>query len=282
MSSMTTGCSDCHHYNTTGKILKCNDCHNNERYRENISVPDLKAAFHRQCMMCHKEWSHENGCNNQCHFTKSSGKEPPNAKTLSGKVHPERKEPTKMIWETKYGKGKIVTFFHNEHNRLFRIDCKTCHINDKCIKCHDKSGKSLDYSKSNPINKSFEEHHMPCLNCHKDNSCDKCHREKEMSPFNHAKSTGWVLKQYHSRLACARCHGNSTPLKRPDKNCSSCHTDFVQGKFDHSKTGLTLSENHKDMECISCHINNDFAKNPDCKTCHDDKSFPAQLPGKRK
>lgn len=282
MSEMTLGCVDCHHYNiSTEEILKCSDCHNKNRSREEVSVPDLKSAFHRQCMMCHKQWSHDNGCNTQCHVRKGQEKNLIQ-KDFTGRIHPKQSEPTKMIWETNYEKGKIVTFFHDEHIQLFKINCKSCHGNDRCVKCHDKPQQPTDYSKPIHRKKSFEEHHMPCLNCHKSENCQKCHREQEMTPFNHGKSTGWILKSYHIRLACEKCHGGQMPVKKIDRNCNNCHKNFLPGKFDHNKTGLVLSGTHKDMECISCHLNNDFVKNPDCKTCHDDKSFPSQLPGKRR
>lgn len=278
MSEITSGCSVCHHYNTTGPILNCKECHENSRFREDPSVPDLKAAYHRQCLSCHKQWSKDNGCNNQCHFRVGSDVDPSKQwakKAIIGKPHPIIPEPEKMIWETNYENGKIVTFYHNEHYKLFNISCNKCHNNDNCIKCHEKQEK-VDFNKPIKIKKSFEEHHKPCIECHKGNNCEKCHRDEEMKPFSHK----WKLKSYHSKVACSKCHGNSTP-KKVDKNCTSCHKNFTKG-FDHKKTGLTLSENHIEIECESCHKNNDFSKNPDCATCHDDKSFPKDLPGKRK
>ncbi len=226
MSEMTSGCSDCHHYNTTGPILNCRVCHNIVRIREDVTVPDLKAAFHRKCTECHKQWSHENGCNSQCHLRKDSNTPTRNEeyiKTISNKIHPDRSAQSKMIWETSYNSGKIVTFFHEEHNKLFKIDCKSCHSRDNCTKCHDtKNKKDLN----NPIqsNKSTEEHHKPCSTCHSvTDNCQKCHLEKESLPFNHSRSTGWTLKSYHSQLACAKCHGIGTPNKL-NRNCTaSCN-----------------------------------------------------------
>ncbi len=280
MSEMSIGCTDCHHYNTTGPVLNCRECHEQNRSREDVSVPDLKAAFHRQCMGCHKQWSHDNGCSTQCHSNKGTDVKNRDRQEMLDKKHPKVTEPTKMIWETNSAAGKIVTFFHNEHNQLFKINCNTCHKQENCTKCHDVNNPKDD---KNPIGikKSFEDHHKPCMNCHNENACEKCHKEKEMTPFNHSSSAGWTLKNYHSRLACEKCHGNSMPFKKLDNNCTSCHKNFAPGKFDHKLAGLTLSENHKEMECENCHLKNDFSKPPDCKTCHDDKSFPAQSPGKR-
>ncbi|MCX6163383.1 MAG: cytochrome c3 family protein [Ignavibacteriae bacterium] len=281
MSEMSTGCGDCHHYNTSGPVLNCRECHEKNRTREDVSVPDLKAAYHRQCLTCHKEWSHENGCSSLCHLRKTPENEKLIKKDYSGKVHPKRTEPTKMKWETNYAEGNIVTFFHNEHNKLFNLNCSDCHRNDKCIKCHEKQKPLIDINKPSQIKKSFEEQHKLCLNCHKGNACQKCHSDNETLPFNHGKSSGWVLKSYHSQLTCTKCHGNQMPFKKLDRNCKSCHNNFIMGKFDHMKTGLILSENHKELECNNCHTNDDFTKSPECKMCHDDKSHPAHSPGKR-
>jgi hypothetical protein len=283
MSEISNGCTGCHHYNTIGPVLNCRKCHQSTREREDVSIPDLKAAFHRQCMTCHKQWSGENGCNTQCHERKGPDNEAriqKLVKEFTGKTHPLRPKPSKMIWETNYGEGKIVTFYHDEHVELFKLNCSDCHSGDNCTKCH-ASKTQEDFSKIIKIKKSPEEHHKPCNNCHYKDACGKCHRDSERKPFDHASAGGWSLKWYHSRLACSRCHGSSIPFKKPDNNCTSCHKNFILGKFDHKVTGLVLSENHKDFECNNCHLNNDFAKKPDCSTCHDDKSFPKDSPGKK-
>lgn len=279
MSEMSVGCTGCHHYNTSGPVLSCKECHENSRMREDVSVPDLKAAYHRQCLSCHKQWSHENGCSTQCHSLKGSENQIVSKTVNTDKTHPVLKEPEKLTWKTNSEAGKIVTFFHNEHNQLFKISCKTCHGQDNCVMCHEK--KVQQENNSAGTEKSFDENHRRCIKCHEGNTCDNCHSDKELSPFNHSKTAGWTLKSYHSNLSCAKCHGNALPFRRLDNNCTSCHKNFLPGKFDHKLTGLVLSENHKEFECNNCHIDNNFSKQPQCKMCHDDKSFPSQIPGKR-
>jgi len=283
MSEMSTGCIGCHHYNTTGAVLNCRKCHESTRTRENVSLPDLKAAYHRQCMTCHEQWGGENGCNTQCHSRKGPDSQvrlQQLIKEIRGKTHPTRPEPTKMVWETNYDKGKIVTFFHDEHVQLFKLNCSDCHSGDNCVKCHE-SKTPKDFSQTIEITKSEDQHHLPCSNCHYINSCQKCHKESEMMPFNHGRNTGWNLKGYHSKLDCAKCHGSNTPFRKLDNNCTSCHKDFTKGKFDHKLTGLVLSEVHMESECNDCHADGNFAKTPTCSGCHDDKSFPADSPGKK-
>lgn len=282
MAEMSTGCTGCHHYNTTGPVLNCRNCHEGSRSREDVSVPDLKAAYHRQCMTCHQQWSGETGCNTLCHTRKGPDSDvqlKQKINDISGKSHPSLNEPEKMVWQTNYDKGKIVTFFHDEHIKLFKFTCTDCHSGDNCVKCHGPSAQK-DFSKIFDIKKSEDRHHKPCASCHYINSCQKCHKETEMQPFNHARSTGWNLKSYHSNLDCSKCHGSSTPYKKLDNNCTSCHKNFVKGKFDHKITGLALTEPHNESECSDCHIEGNFAKAPVCSGCHDDKSFPKDSPGK--
>lgn len=282
MAEMTTGCSGCHHYNTSGPILKCSKCHEQERAREDVSVPDLKSAYHRMCTNCHKQWSGENGCNTQCHKPKGKG-EPVDLQQLldaiKGKTHPLVPEPDKMVWETNYEEGKIVTFYHNEHFSLFKKDCKNCHGQDNCTSCHPLKPK--DYSTPVKVSRSFEEQHMDCVGCHAGNTCNKCHKSSEMEPFNHARSTGFALTSYHSKLSCASCHG-SGEIKKLSRECKNCHDNFKLGSFNHKVTGIVLSEVHAEIECKSCHPNENFTAKPECKECHDDMSYPQFSPAPKK
>jgi hypothetical protein len=288
MSEMTGGCSSCHHYNTTGPVLACNTCHEPNRLREDISKPDLSAAYHRQCVNCHRQWQRETECNT-CHEPKSPNFEEKVNKLVNetkGRYHPEVSVPNKFIYETTYEKGKLVTFFHKEHTELYKAPCTTCHTDESCMKCHDVKMKNNGHLDGKPtkVHKTFDDHHNPCSTCHKDDikdKCSKCHSDKEISPFNHS-STGWPLGKFHSNLKCGQCHGNQTPIKKIDNRCNSCHKDFVPNKFNHKKAGIVLSENHKDLDCESCHPKGQFSKAPTCNEgCHDDKNYPKDLPGKR-
>jgi hypothetical protein len=280
MSEMSGGCANCHHYNTAGPILACSDCHSVERKREDISKPDLQAAYHRQCIDCHKEWSHSTDCTS-CHLEKGS---PVASKDLSNQIpakdHPKVKEPEKLIYETNYNKGKIVTFFHNDHTKLFGADCVSCHENDNCTRCHDtKNVQTLSSEFPITITKSGSERHQPCFNCHANDECSSCHLDKPTGPFNHKISTGWALNRFHEKLECAGCHGTNNKFVKLDNDCISCHKDFTAELFKHEKTGLKLDELHLDFDCGDCHIDNNFSNKPDCSNCHDDKGYPRDKPG---
>ncbi|MFA6570821.1 MAG: cytochrome c3 family protein [Bacteroidota bacterium] len=286
MSEMSDGCSGCHHYNTTGPILACKKCHSTERKREDVSLPDLQGAYHRQCMTCHRQWSHTTGCDNTCHVPKkeeSSDRRNAILAKLTGKTHPAQPKPEKMVYETNYEHGKIVTFFHDEHTKLFGKGCISCHKQENCTKCHDKGHTQDSYAKhwSGPVKtkKTLEEHHKPCNTCHEKDNCIKCHQNKEMKPFDHYVSTGWALKSYHVKLNCTKCHGNQQPRKM-GTDCFICHKEWKTKGFNHQQVSLALDEAHKELECETCHENKNFNRTPICSGCHDDKSYPKHLPGK--
>lgn len=72
-------CSECHQQSITGREkVACGDCHSlqpfaavqlkkmEERFLYHIDKPSLKAAYHLNCLMCHKEQGAPTGCND-CH-----------------------------------------------------------------------------------------------------------------------------------------------------------------------------------------------------------------------
>jgi hypothetical protein len=286
MSVMSGGCETCHHYNTTGPVLKCVSCHEDEHMREDISIPELEAAYHRQCITCHRQWSGSTDCD-FCHVEKGEDLEAIRKMKMqkyTGLDHPELHEPMKVVYETEHESAPLVTFFHNEHVQLFNIDCASCHHDENCLSCHYTEHNELR-SKSTEdrhkhIHKTFEEHHDPCSSCHNIDNCDKCHKTKEMEPFNHTNATGFNLAKYHSEVKCEACHKDNN-FKGLSQNCSSCHK-FNSENFDHKITGVELDMMHVDFSCSDCHKNNNYSRKPDCSDCHgDDITWPKAVPGKR-
>lgn len=282
MSVMSGGCENCHHHNTSGPILECSTCHESSRKREDISVPDLVGALHRQCMDCHREWSHETGCTS-CHSLKKdikNSKAESLQKKYSGKDHPVVLEPGKVVYKTATDKGKLVTFFHSDHTKKFGLGCNSCHKQESCSRCHDVNRTNNTNPKSVITKASFEEQHKNCISCHKDDNCVNCHSNIEQGPFDHQKSTNWALNRFHINLPCSKCHGDKIPYKKLDNNCVSCHNDWSNETFKHAVTGLELNETHMALGCEDCHIDKNFAVKPSCDNCHENYSFPKQKPGK--
>ena len=286
MADMSGGCRICHHHNPPGPILKCEACHSQSAKRSDLSKPALKGAYHRQCLGCHREWSHTTECA-ACHPLKNAQTANTGTKDTTdivGTSHPQIPEPTKVVYETGSEEGKFVTFYHDEHINRFGFACVDCHRKEGCNKCHDlakpKLADQMTLGEAIKIHKEESEHHKACEDCHSENTCGHCHAKTEKPRFNHLASSGWKLKNYHSTLACSSCHPNTRSIKRVNRTCSNCHQEWNSDNFNHRITGIILDENHLDNDCSGCHLENDYARSPSCSDCHDEEiSYPEVIPG---
>jgi hypothetical protein len=276
MAEMGNGCISCHHSSVDGTIEKCSVCHVADRANSNPNIPDLKSAYHRQCMDCHQTWEAESKCES-CHSVnssyKSDNKKEKIVNTYKAVVRPETK-----VYETgECEKGKLATFHHNDHINLFGLECVDCHQDQSCESCHSQKP---NFKKTVEIS-----NHSGCESCHDTENkrqCVKCHSDKETKSFNHAVNTGFDLNKYHSKNSCQSCHKKKGSYKGLNSKCQNCHS-WDEDNFNHSITGLKLDENHIDSECGDCHEDNNYQK-PTCTNCHDeDEGFtvPKKLPGKR-
>ena len=276
MSNIGGGCAMCHHNNPPGRILPCNNCHTLERKRIDIDLPDLKGAYHRQCIDCHRKWDHKIKCE-FCHARNQDGKEDKKniEQSIKNRIHEKIEKPQRIVFETDTDEGEKVTFYHNEHVNLFGFKCTDCHSNESCVKCHDKNTTGREISES-------EEIHEFCSPCHDvENRCNFCHSNNIKAPFNHAVRTGFSLLKYHNRVSCKNCHGKQKDFKNINNNCNSCHKNWSSENFNHKITGIVLDENHIENDCEDCHKNSKYNLNPSCEDCHDKIKFPDKIPGKR-
>ena len=270
MSEMAGGCRSCHHFNPPGKILNCIECHNPSVIREDLTKPSLKGAYHQQCLDCHREWSHSTNCT-VCHPAGGSTDISDKSEFI-GKTHPKIEIPDKLVYQTEEEDNPIVTFYHEQHNILFKLECADCHKNEACSRCHDTMKSIAD---------SDRDIHENCINCHEqeiEDECTKCHSKQVRPPFTHA-NTGWPLKPYHKKADCGDCHSNNKFAKL-NRSCSSCHKKWNLKNFNHALTGLILDDNHIDNDCEDCHKNGNFGRKPSCDDCHEDINYPKYLPGK--
>jgi hypothetical protein len=275
MSGMGSGCPTCHHFSPAGRIPKCGECHGNQTNAANLRQPSLKGAYHRQCLSCHREWSHDTQCV-LCHSPADAGKlvnAAPDTTDIMGISHPRINVPAIKTFYTPYKKGPMVTFHHSEHIDLFGLRCVDCHKQENCGGCHD-------LQKPVSMAKTQEQVHAICSNCHKADRCETCHDTREKPAFSHAK-TGWALNRFHQELECRACHPTGKKIAKLDTNCINCHGAWNSGGFRHAVTGLQLDETHAQLDCADCHAEKKFDAQPSCSNCHDDgrtgKSTP---PGK--
>jgi hypothetical protein len=154
-------------------------------------------------------------------------------------------------------------------------DCFACHTPligsrpAKCIVCHKveeigiKTIKGLSIAKENK-NVAFHQKLIEedCVSCHSDHKGVQAFRP--ISQFSHSLLEPTLLKQ------CDSCHSNPVDdLHRKIKgNCGQCHTQdaWTPATFEHEKY-FRFDRDH-DTECVTCHINNDYA-NYTCYGCHE-------------
>ncbi|MCB2231160.1 hypothetical protein KQH82_10635 [bacterium] len=274
MAEMGQDCATCHHYSPPGHIPPCKECHGGEANPANLRQPTLKGAYHRQCLSCHREWSHDTKCV-LCHTPTEAGGIAAmgyDSTDIIGISHPVITEPTTKVYLTPYESGPVVTFHHSEHIHLFDLSCVDCHQQENCSYCHDLQRPAR-------LAKTQEEVHAICNDCHIDDACIKCHDTKERPGFTHEK-TGWELSRYHARLDCRACHPTGKRISKLNSNCVGCHGGWNQDNFAHAVTGLQLDEIHGTMDCSDCHLDLKFTQTPDCTSCHDDGRTPDDiLPG---
>jgi hypothetical protein len=277
MAEMGHDCATCHHFSPPGQIPPCQDCHTPQGQSGDLAKPNLKGAYHRQCLSCHREWSHDTKCV-VCHSTKGdevlpTGNTDPT--DIIGKTHPVLAVPVTLVYTTTHKEGPVVTFQHKEHVDLFGFRCVDCHSQESCSNCHD-------IQKTGTLAGTKQEMHSLCNNCHKDAACAKCHDTKERPGFSHNR-TGWPLSSYHQKLTCWSCHPTGRQISRLSKMCVNCHANWNQENFRHAVTGLVLDEVHSELDCSACHADYYYDKEPVCSDCHDDgRTAETAPPGVRK
>ena len=273
MADMGLKCATCHHYSPPGRIPACPECHGGEANPNNLRQPALKGAYHRHCISCHREWSHDTECI-ICHLP--AGKTPAvkiDSTDIIGVSHPIITEPTKRVYHTPYKAGAVVTFYHRQHIELYGLRCANCHQEENCSYCHNLDKASGAARRE----KTMEEIHATCNNCHSKDRCAKCHDTKEKPPFSHTM-TGWGLNRFHDKLDCRACHPTGKPIGRLDRTCTACHAGWNQDNFAHAVTGLKLDEIHIEADCSDCHIDLVYDDKPTCSTCHEDNRDHTDIP----
>ena len=130
MAMMTDGCAVCHHHTPEdAEHPACKSCHGLSLDQQDARKPNLKVAYHRQCMACHREWSGANRCA-ACHPPKTD--EPQQMPTvrdlLKGMPAPIPEPRVEKIYEpeSKPDVGPKIVFRHKEHIS-FGLGCANCH-----------------------------------------------------------------------------------------------------------------------------------------------------------
>jgi hypothetical protein len=272
-SSMTRfqgDCTLCHHHTPQGnEHPACRQCHPLEVPRQHLEQPDLKGAYHRQCLGCHREWEGETSCE-ICHAKKGQG-----ASTQSfHSTHVPLAMRDVIVFKTKFAPGDSVTFHHKNHSARYENDCVVCHEDQGCKRCHVQGREPHpmgDLAQVNLHDACFRCHRAEKTSSHPQADCKSCHGRAGSDLFSH-EATGWPLARYHKDLGCRACHPPWTTPAKLDPRCESCHAEgFDAKKFDHAVTAVVLDDVHREAECKECHVDGHGpGKAPSCAGCHDD------------
>lgn len=250
MAQMWNGCVTCHHrpprrtvqvvngttmtvvlpveQDESAEIPACKSCHPVSPAEPDIHMPSLKAAYHRQCLNCHKEWMHENACV-ICHEPKGGRQRtqgPPMPDDIVGRMHPPIPEPEDVVYKTRFtpADGGNVLFRHRGHTTDFGIRCVDCHHQDNCSHCHGPTGDTTAQKPLHP-GMTWDESHGPCMGCHSQARCRHCHYRDDQAPprpFDHT-TTGQTLDKDHIDLACSQCHLSLEFEITPTCGDADCH-----------------------------------------------------------
>jgi len=263
-------CDNCHHGSTAGReISACRTCHGRDD-TEIREQPSLKGAYHRQCLGCHRAWSHENACG-FCHVEAAAGVDRSRREVdrlvFASSAH-LRLLPTFTYRTTRPG-APVVTFHHADHSELFGLSCIDCHDGASCDECH---GPAPD-----PPVASRED---LCFKCHAGHRCIACHDVAPRGRFEHTTATGWNLGPGHQDLSCSKCHGDAATFSSPSSDkCRSCHRGGSSRPFDHAITGVPMLGSHAFFDCVQCHHGGGSEAAASCDRCHGDRGYPRFLPG---
>ena len=259
MAEMWDGCETCHHRTpvaaTAGAATQtaepdsradaqapaagsfaCKSCHAVAFGQADIRMPNLKGAYHRQCLNCHRGWANENACS-ACHRERKKGKSddlrdppppPPTVDDIVGRMHPPIPEPVTRVYQARFtpAVGSRVLFRHKEHTARYGLKCSSCHHRDNCSNCH-AAAAAAKAAAPQPVRpgRTWKDSHRPCTACHERDRCRHCHYEPGETPpptFEH-RVTGLLLDDDHARLPCGQCH---TQLKsKVSLTCgeAACH-----------------------------------------------------------
>lgn len=281
MSDFQEGCTVCHHdisdvNDTDAEVLACRDCHTPKGGSGRLEEPSamailgLKGAYHRQCLSCHQDWSHENACS-YCHIPAQGLNRTGSVLVGRQGMAPRRHAEKTYVYQTRHMPLPIATFHHADHAERFGLSCVDCHHGASCGDCH--GSRSVSYKMDHRMGTCFE--------CHNWAGCVQCHDRGEKPAFDHARTAGWPLDPNHTDIGCTSCHSPEHRFDAPTSDrCKACHRVGAGGSFDHAELGVALLGDHAYIDCVLCHRGRlHIGATADCAACHTDKQFPEQLPG---
>jgi len=282
MAEMSGGCVLCHHHTPDGQEhSSCRSCHATQLADEDPDMPGLRGAYHRQCLSCHQEWSHDTGCSS-CHVAKPRHQTMPGSpistvfSERAGRMPAPIALQATFVYQTPHAAAPVATFHHADHTQRFGLQCVDCHRDDSCSRCHDASPTRVARAAGAAAGQVMGS----CTACHSQSGCLKCHDQAERPKFDHALRTGWPLSPPHAKLECCQCHGDVRDFATPTRSCHACHAEHRRVAAGGPTARTVSADDAGNMDCLSCHADvrdrlahattvHGPAHHGDCKSCHD-------------
>ena len=259
------------------KPVACTDCHQPDAERRRITT--FAPLSFNDCRDCHYD-VHEGKFGDNCQSCHSvyrewtnlsQAKDPKSATKLKDFDHSKTKFPL-----LGYHQATPCESCHTNPASNFKIskdkfdECSDCHgfahgvqfANEKCESCHIMENK---FQESTFTLERHNKSKFPLTGKHQVMDCSKCHWNGQFENIPSDK--------------CESCHQNVHDQRQIDKECSFCHvtTSFAWIQFDHNRnTDFRLTGKHRDVACVSCHVDQVFKDmpanndNPNCQSCHAD------------
>lgn len=191
--------------------------------------------------------------------------------------------------ETLMMPGKVI-----DGHAKYEEKCDSCHQpfskekqSTLCLNCHEKV--DADIINRQGLHGRAKTRETECSHCHTDHKgrdADIIQLGRET--FDH-NTTDYSLKGAHTVVRCESCHiqgkkYRDTPAicvschRKDDihkgtlgEECTDCHTErgWRRAEFDHDKTDFALREKHIELDCNSCHVNEQYKDTTqECQGCH--------------
>jgi len=177
----------------------------------------------------------------------------------------------------------------------FEKKCENCHSgferieqDTQCMECHKAVAEDIEKTRGFH-GKIPDVEKRECRSCHSDHlGRDADIVQLDTDLFDHNK-TEFKLAGAHISSDCTDCHKKADVYRMPErvcddcheadephkkrmgKQCENCHTEgaWLPAYFDHSKTGFQLKNEHREVSCYNCHVNERYDNTPQsCYFCH--------------
>ncbi len=148
------------------------------------------------------------------------------------------------------------------------IDCHADHhlgqFGTNCQSCHT----AQDWQARKDIIDLHIDRGFPLTGVHAVADCESCHKNSDKNEF---VGTSTACQSCHSETMAATTNPNHMQAGFTN-DCENCHRaglgTWNETFFEHTSK-FPLVGQHKNADCIQCHVNNTFAGNPsDCYSCH--------------